>query len=86
MAGKGIIDKNGDVHTFDSDEYELHSDYLAEHPSVWPSAMFYIDPDGAIDVTFPNKHYGEHAEHAQALDRILEVDPHFHEDLRSWDW
>jgi hypothetical protein len=76
--GKGIVDEDGAVHAWNEDDYELHRDYLAEHPDISPMSYFYIEPTGAIDITHPSKHYGDHEAHDLMQQHIGDADPHFH--------
>lgn len=46
QEGKGIIDRNGHVYTWDNEDYEVHSDFLKEHPDIVPMRYFWIEPDG----------------------------------------
>lgn len=44
--GKGIIDDQGHVFTWNADEFPYHGDWMREHPDVIPAKKFDIDHDG----------------------------------------
>jgi hypothetical protein len=44
--GRGLIDRQGNVYTFDQEEFPYHADWLREHPDVMPKRYFWIEPDG----------------------------------------
>lgn len=46
--GKGIIDRDGHVYTWDAEEYEVHQMWLQEHPDVMPMRYLDIEPDGRV--------------------------------------
>ena len=83
--GKGVVDQHDAVHAWNEDEYQLHHDYLEAHPHIQPQAYFYIEPNGAIDLTHPSPSY-DAAEQVEAMhDLITPADPHFHPYERgSW--
>jgi hypothetical protein len=84
-SGKGIVDQNGDVHVWNDDDYELHRDYIDTHPDVQHGeAYFYVEPDGGISLTMPNKAYDGQQRYEAMLDIILEADPYFHEVKDDW--
>lgn len=76
--GKGIVDQQGRVHTFNEEDYETHGAYIDSQTNIRPAAFFYIEPDGGIDLTYPSL-YEEPKKHELMLDHICEADPHFHE-------
>jgi hypothetical protein len=82
--GKGIVDEDGNVHAWNDEDYELHRDYIDEHPDVGsPRGHFYIGPDGAIDVSYPSAGY-DIPGHDLAMEHICEADPHFHAGKADW--
>jgi hypothetical protein len=46
--GKGIIDRDGHVYTWDAEEYEVHDHFLREHPEIMPMRYLDIEPDGRV--------------------------------------
>lgn len=87
QEGKGVVDKYGNVHAFDTDEYEVHDYYVQDHPDIGsPVAYFYIEPDGGIDVSSPSAGYDPQG-HQAMMNKICEADPHFHPTKASnWDF
>jgi hypothetical protein len=78
-AGKGVVDQEGNVHTWDDDDYEVHHDYISQHPNIGgPLSYFYIEPNGEIEITFPSAHVEGQQAHDLMMEHICEVDPHFH--------
>jgi hypothetical protein len=49
QEGKGIIDRNGHVYTWDADEYVVHQQWLQDHPEIMPMKYFDIAPDGKCE-------------------------------------
>lgn len=47
-------------------------------------AYFYVEPDGGISLTMPNKAYDGQQRYEAMLDIILEADPYFHEVKDDW--
>lgn len=75
--GKGIVDQDGHIHTWNEDDYETHHDYLQTHPdSGSPKAYFYIDPEGTVDVSMPSIGYDPQGYHLM-MEYITDADPHF---------
>lgn len=82
-TGKGLVDQYGAVHTFDNDEYPMHSDYEAQH-NFWgmPRCYFYINEHG--DVTPMPGHLDVEDELGENKDAIEEADPNLHVLPSSW--
>lgn len=79
--GKGIIDRNGFVHTWTDDEFGLHRDYI-EHAGLDQAlAYFVIAPDGRVDPA------GAEPLGVNMADIITEVDPRLYHDFdQPHDW
>jgi hypothetical protein len=84
--GKGIVDQDGHVHTWNEEDYEVHGDYLRAFPELQALAYFYITPKGEVDVTMPSRHYGEADKHHAMTELICEADPHLYPDPNPGDW
>lgn len=84
--GKGVVDQDGNVHTWNEEDYRFHSDYVNSHPGMDPSAYFYISPHGSIRTTYPNRRYDEAHLCDAAINAILPVDKHFTEYRPQSDW
>jgi hypothetical protein len=82
QEGKGLIDRDGHVYTWDGEEYETHHDFLQEHPAIMPMRYFWIEPDGQC------RGAGMGDELDQMDEEVLrEADPRLyvkHEDANTW--
>lgn len=79
--GKGVVSTDNSVHVFNDDDYKFHSDYVAQVLGSANDAIayFYVEPDGDIELTYPNRSYDD----PEWVDRMAKIicaaDPHFHE-------
>lgn len=76
--GKGVVDKDGSVHIFNDEDYELHQHYLAEHAHIEPISYFYVAPNGAVEITMPSATYDGSGAHDLMMEHIIETDPVLH--------
>lgn len=86
--GKGIIDEDGHVHTFNEDDYPTHTRY-AVAKGVRPSAYFYLAKDGRIDLSKPHPQYDTPQEVDAAIHAIKKADPTLYyagEPDETWDF
>jgi hypothetical protein len=85
--GKGIVDSQGHVHTWNEDDYAVHRDYLDANQHLGrPLSYFYIFPDGTTEITFPSKRYDGRQAHDTMMGRITDADPHLHEGGGTWNF
>jgi hypothetical protein len=84
--GKGVVDHDGNVHTWNDEDYAVHHDYIDQNPSVGsPLSYFYIEPNGEIEITFPSARVEGQEAYDLMMQHICEVDPHFHAGKKdSW--
>jgi formylglycine-generating enzyme required for sulfatase activity len=85
--GKGLTDEHGNVHTWNEDEYPFHQNYATEHPEVGnPQSCFYIDKDGAVDVSYPSSLHDGEEHNKRAAEHILKADPALYHAKVQWDF
>lgn len=79
--GKGIVDRHGNVYTWNEDEWALHRDYEEDH-DIQGQFWFTIMPDGAVDSADMTP-IGQHL-----FDVIQEADNrlHLHGDANTVAW
>jgi hypothetical protein len=79
--GKGVVDRSGNVHTWNDDEFGLHRDYLDHAGLDNALGYFTIYPDGAIHPA------GADNLDIHMADVIVEADPrHYHDLDQPHDW
>jgi hypothetical protein len=73
--GKGMLLPDGSVHTWHNDDYEVHNDYIADHPDldVGGAHYVYISPEGKCSTAWGT--LGPEHE-----DRLREADPRLYVD------
>lgn len=76
--GRGLIDQNGEVHTFNEGEYPTHAHYEKEH-NLGATGYFYIGRDGQVDLTYPHRQYDASPECDAAIHTITGADPTLYE-------
>lgn len=74
--GKGLLLADGSVHTWNGDDYDVHSDYLADHPELDAGGAhyLYIEPQGKCSTAWGTLE----SEHE---DQLREADPRLYADI-----
>jgi hypothetical protein len=72
--GKGIIDRQGNVYTWNTDDYEIHQHFLEDHPGIVPEYYLEIEPDGRVSPAGLN--FG--SDLVEVEDLLRDADPRLH--------
>ena len=74
--GKGLLLMDGTLHTWNSEDYEIHADYLADHSHIDEagSQFLYIDKNGKVTTTWGGLNPDQE-------EKIRERDPRLYVDI-----
>ena len=82
--GKGLIARDGSIYTWNDEDFDVHAQFLEQHPEIVPQHYLIIHEDGKVESAGLGEPLDQIAE-----DRLSDADPRLyvdHSEANTWNF